>query len=107
MITSNPPSLFNKAAQAEDALNYDEPPDWYLPARESLGGVLFADGRHAEAEACIPRGAEGASQESARSVRSCRSACAAQGKKEEAAKFRAEFEAGWKYADSKLSMADL
>ncbi len=32
-------------------MNYDEPPDWYLPPRESLGAVLFLDGRAKEAEA--------------------------------------------------------
>ncbi len=44
-------SLLNKAALAEDALNYDEPPDWYLPPRESLGAVLFLDGHASDAEA--------------------------------------------------------
>src|SRR4029077_18372256 len=29
--------LLRKAALKEDALNYDEPPDWYLPPREALG----------------------------------------------------------------------
>lgn len=98
--------LFGKAAQAEDALNYDEPPDWYLPARESLGSVLFADGRHAEAEDAF-RAELKAHPKNPRALFGLSESLAAQGKKEEAAKFRAEFEAGWKYADSKLSMADL
>jgi tetratricopeptide (TPR) repeat protein len=38
------------AVTAEDALNYIEPPDWYLPVRLSLGGVLLANGDNAEAE---------------------------------------------------------
>jgi tetratricopeptide (TPR) repeat protein len=98
--------LFNKAAQAEDAQNYDEPPDWYLPARESLGGVLFADGRHAEAEAAF-RAELKAHPKNPRALFGLSECLAAEGKNDEAAKFRAEFEAGWKYADIKLSMADL
>ena len=46
-------ALLAKTAQAEDQLNYDEPPDWYLPPRESLGAVLFLHGRHTEAEAAF------------------------------------------------------
>jgi len=45
--------LLSKASHAEDKLNYDEPPDWYLPPRESLGAVLFTDGRYADAEAAF------------------------------------------------------
>jgi tetratricopeptide (TPR) repeat protein len=39
------------AAKAEDDLNYDEPPDWILPARHILGRVLLDAGRAADAEA--------------------------------------------------------
>jgi hypothetical protein len=35
---------------AEDRLNYDEPPAWYYPVRESLGGALLRAGKPAEAE---------------------------------------------------------
>ena len=62
-------ALLTKAALAEDALNYDEPPDWYLPPRESLGAVLFLDGRAKEAEAAFRRGTEAAPQKSTRAVR--------------------------------------
>jgi hypothetical protein len=41
---------WRKAVAAEDALSYDEPPDWYLPARESLGGLLLLDGQNEAAE---------------------------------------------------------
>jgi tetratricopeptide (TPR) repeat protein len=98
--------LLNKAAQAEDALNYDEPPDWYLPPRESLGGVLFADGQPAAAEAVF-RAELKAHPKNPRALFGLAECLTAQGKNEEAAKSRAEFEAGWKYADTKLRMADL
>ena len=40
-----------QAVAAEDALTYNEPPDWYYPVRESLGAALLRAGRPAEAEA--------------------------------------------------------
>jgi tetratricopeptide (TPR) repeat protein len=42
--------LLRKAVALQDSLNYGEPPDWYFPVRESLGGVLLMSGNNAEAE---------------------------------------------------------
>jgi tetratricopeptide (TPR) repeat protein len=42
---------WRKAVAVEDAMKYDEPPEWYYPVRESLGAALLLDGRAAEAEA--------------------------------------------------------
>ena len=39
-----------KAIAGEDELTYDEPPPWYLPIRQRLGGVLLDAGRPAQAE---------------------------------------------------------
>jgi tetratricopeptide (TPR) repeat protein len=39
-----------KAVTIEDSLNYDEPPDWWLPVRETLGATLLRAGRSAQAE---------------------------------------------------------
>lgn len=39
-----------RAVEAEDALRYDEPPDWIQPTRHTLGAVLLRAGRPAEAE---------------------------------------------------------
>lgn len=41
---------YRRAVAAEDALDYDEPPDWFYPTRETLGGALMRDGKYAEAE---------------------------------------------------------
>lgn len=38
------------AREFEDALIYQEPPDWYLPVRQILGAVLLDAGRAKEAE---------------------------------------------------------
>jgi tetratricopeptide (TPR) repeat protein len=44
-------NTLTKAVTLEDALNYDEPPDWWLPVRETLGVTLLRAGRAREAEA--------------------------------------------------------
>ena len=41
----------HRAILLEDNLIYNEPPDWHVPARQSLGAVLLEAGRAAEAEA--------------------------------------------------------
>src|SRR5437667_7390124 len=43
-------SELTKAVALEDALAYDEPPAWFLPARESLGGLLLRRGKFNDAE---------------------------------------------------------
>ena len=43
-------AAYRKAVDAEDALDYDEPTDWFYPTRESLGAALLRDGQYAEAE---------------------------------------------------------
>jgi tetratricopeptide (TPR) repeat protein len=98
--------LLTKAAQAEDALNYDEPPDWYLPPRESLGAVLYSDGRYGEAETTF-RAELKAHARNPRALFGLAESLKAQGKSGEEASVRKEFEAGWKRADTQLRMADL
>jgi tetratricopeptide (TPR) repeat protein len=43
-------SLLREAAAAEDALAYDEPPDWMMPVRHALGAALVQARRFEEAE---------------------------------------------------------
>ncbi len=51
-------ALWNKAVAAQDRLNYDEPPAWYYPIRESLGGEYLRQGRFADAEQVFLRDLE-------------------------------------------------
>lgn len=44
-------TLLRKAVEHEDSLSYNEPPDWYYPARHNLGAVLLEAGQAKEAEA--------------------------------------------------------
>ena len=41
----------DRAIRYEDALIYQEPPDWHAPVRQNLGAVLLEAGRPDEAEA--------------------------------------------------------
>jgi tetratricopeptide (TPR) repeat protein len=95
-----------RAVTAEDALAYDEPPDWYLHARESLGGALLRRGRAAEAEAVFRADLE-RHPRNARSLFGLAEALMAQGKTQAARAVGAELDAAWKGADTKLALADL
>jgi tetratricopeptide (TPR) repeat protein len=97
--------LLRRSVEAEDRLNYNEPPDWYLPPRESLGAVLFTDGRYAEAEVAF-RAELKAHAKNPRALFGLAESLRAQKKTAEEAGIRKDFEVGWKNADTKLSMAD-
>jgi tetratricopeptide (TPR) repeat protein len=43
-------SLLSAAVAIQDTLKYGEPPDWFFPVRESLGGALLLNGDAAGAE---------------------------------------------------------
>ncbi len=36
--------MLREAVAIQDTLKYNEPPDWFFPVRESLGGVLLMSG---------------------------------------------------------------
>jgi len=41
---------YRRAVEVQDTLDYNEPADWFYPARETLGGALLRAGQYAEAE---------------------------------------------------------
>ncbi|MBT1696335.1 hypothetical protein KK083_05575 [Fulvivirgaceae bacterium PWU4] len=43
-------AALHKAMEAEDALRYNEPPDWKIPVRHYLGAALLEAGQYNEAE---------------------------------------------------------
>lgn len=95
-----------KAVELEDSLNYDEPEDWYIPVRESLGGVLILSGEFAEAEKVF-RAELQKHARSGRALFGLRESLKAQGKKLAADFAGMEFEAAWKNADTNLRIEDL
>ena len=91
-----------RAVAAEDLVNYNEPPDWHLPAREWLGRALMRSGEFVEAEAVF-RKEIGKNPKNGRALFGLAEALEKQGKTTSAALVRKEFEAAWKNADTKLS----
>jgi tetratricopeptide (TPR) repeat protein len=98
--------FLNKAVQNEDALAYDEPPQWFHPVRESLGGFLLRSGSYAEAEKVFRADLE-RNKQSGRSLFGLMESLKAQKKNQAAAAVQLEFESAWKNADVKLTVQDL
>jgi len=99
-------ALLSKAARAEDALNYDEPPDWYLEPRESLGAVLFLDGHASDAEAVFREELKRHAN-NPRALFGLAESLETKGKASEGSAVRKQFDEGWKHADAQLRMEDL
>jgi len=99
-------SHWQRAVQMQDALVYDEPPDWYYPLRESLGAALLRTGRAAAAEIAFREGVK-RSPRNGRMLFGLMESLKAQKKDEEAGWVRREFEAVWAKADIKLRLEDL
>ena len=87
-----------EAVAMEDALKYDEPPPWTVPSRHSLGAVLVASRRYADAEAVYRRDLE-RYPENGWSLRGLAQALEAQGKRAEAAAVKARLEKAWARSD--------
>ena len=98
--------VLRKGVEIEDALGYDEPPAWYLPARESLGGALLRSGQAAEAERVFRADLE-RNRRNGRSLFGLLQALASQGRAYDAAFVRQEFERAWQHADTQLRLEDL
>jgi tetratricopeptide (TPR) repeat protein len=97
---------WRKAVAAQDALAYDEPPDWYYPVRESLGAALAADGQYAEAEKVF-RADLDRNPRNPRSLFGLLETLKAQNKTADAYWVRQQFEQAWRDADVPLRMEDL
>jgi tetratricopeptide (TPR) repeat protein len=95
-----------KAVAVQDGLAYNEPPDWYYPVRETLGGALLRDGQPAEAEKVF-RDDLARNPRDGRSLFGLWQSLKAQNKTADAEWARREFEAAWKDADTQLSVGDL
>ncbi len=97
---------WRKAAQFQDGVAYDEPPDWYYPVRESLGGALFRDGQFGEAEKMF-RADLDRNPRNGRSLFGLWQSLLAQKKGADADWIRREFMTAWKAADTQLRIEDL
>ncbi len=94
------------AALAQDALNYDEPPGWYYPVRESLGAALLRAGQASEAEK-IFRADLADNPGNGRSLLGLAESLKAQGQRQKAQAARRDFLKAWRNADTLLRLRDL
>ena len=88
----------HRAALLEDNLIYNEPPDWHIPVRQSLGAVLLEAGRADEAEAIYWQDLE-QNRENGWSLFGLLQSLRAQGKDEQAAVVEKRFIKAWQGAD--------
>ena len=95
--------LFVKAVEADDAVHYNEPPDWDLPVREIYGGVLLMNGENAEAEKVF-RAEITRHLRNGRALFGLAESLKRQGKESAATMVQREFSQAWSNADTKLTV---
>ncbi len=98
--------MLKQAVAAEDAVSYNEPADWDLPAREVLGGVLLLSGDYVEAEKVF-RAELAKHQRNGRALFGLAESLRRQQKDTSARMVQREFEKAWESADTKLLVEDL
>ena len=91
-----------QAVELEDALNYTEPKDWYLPPRQVLGAVLLQVGKAAEAEA-VYRNDLKYHPQNGWSLYGLLQSLQTQGKIDETTAVQQEFNTAWADADVTLT----
>jgi tetratricopeptide (TPR) repeat protein len=97
---------WERAVEIEDGLYYGEPPEWFYPVRESLGGALLLDGEAGRAEAVFRTDLE-QHPRNPRSLFGLLKALEVQQKSADVEEVRREFKAAWKNADVPLDVGEL
>jgi tetratricopeptide (TPR) repeat protein len=95
-------TLLREAVAVEDGLLYTEPPDWPQPVRHSLGAVLLAAGRPADAEK-VYREDLVRHRGNGWALFGLMQSLEAQGNKEEAAAAKKQFQQAWVKGDVQLT----
>jgi tetratricopeptide (TPR) repeat protein len=99
-------TAWTKAVEIQDSLIYDEPPAWYYPVRESLGGEYLRDKRYKEAETVFRRDLA-INRNNPRSLFGLSEALRGQSRNSEADEVRRNFEKEWQNAEIQLSVEKL
>jgi len=94
------------AVALQDQMAYDEPPAWFYPIRESLGGELLRAGKPAEAEAVFREDLK-RNPGNARSLFGLAEALKQQKKDKDASDAALHFREAWRRADVVVTVADL
>lgn len=91
-------SLLHEAVVMEDALNYNEPPDWFFSVRHHLGAVLLKAGKPKEAER-VYRDDLQTWRKNGWALIGLYQALSLQNRKSDAELTKAAFDEAWQYAD--------
>lgn len=94
------------AVAKEDALRYDEPPDWVVPVRHALGAFLLKDNQAAKAEEVYRQDLK-KWPENGWALFGLAESLDAQGKKADADAVRKQFKAAWARADVSIGSSCL
>jgi tetratricopeptide (TPR) repeat protein len=97
---------WTEAVAIQDTVNYDEPPDWYYPVRESLGAALLAAEKPADAEQVFREDLQ-RNPRNPRSLFGLTQSLKAQKKDADASWTESQFKSAWKFADTQLHLPDL
>ncbi len=95
-----------KGVAAQDSLNYDEPPGWYYPVRESLGAALLLSGNAAAAETMFREDLL-TNPRSGRSLFGLLESLKSQNKLEASRWVENEFKTAWKSGEVQLKIENL
>ena len=95
-------SLLKEAVVNEDALNYDEPPDWFFSVRHHLGAVLIEAGKFQEAIKVYEEDLK-TFRENGWALRGLMNAYEKIGDKKTYNEIKSRFDVAWKYADIKIT----
>lgn len=87
-----------EAVAGEDRLRYGEPPEWTVPVRQDLGAVFLEAGRYEQAEQTFREDLKRFPR-NGWSLHGLAVALQEQGREEEAAVVKADFERAWETAD--------
>jgi tetratricopeptide (TPR) repeat protein len=99
-------SLLREAVAVQDTLKYGEPPDWFFPVRESLGGVLLMSGDSKGAEQVFREDLE-KNPRNPRSLFGLHQALKAQNRTYDAGFVEKQFQNSWKGGVDQLRVEDL
>ena len=99
-------SMLRQAVAIQDTLKYGEPPDWFFPVRESLGGALLMTGDAVAAEKVFREDLD-RNPRNPRSLWGLRQALLQQKRDYDAGFVQKQFEASWKGVPQALKLDDL
>ena len=91
-----------EAVEFEDALNYDEPPDWFFSVRHHLGAVLTESGNYPEAVKIYKEDLK-TYRENGWALKGLMDAYNLMKDKENYNKTKARFDEAWKYSDTMIA----